>query len=204
MLTVPSAYAVRHKCTVRTRGTFKCWRWYGYWPELLVLGTRFVLVHLHRTGGHAPACPPHWLVCIPPPTLTLSEQCSGSLWQKGAERDVVCSRAVTSVCNVVDREICEELQLVNRCDAGVWADGRMKLSFWTCRSKNSWVLYSYREVSETFHFSLQWSVSSEKLTYFVRLVAKFCFENSVILGYDPAFWGGYFMAYRRFVVSFPG
>ena len=121
-----------------------------------------VLVHLHGTGS-APACPPHWLVCTPPPSLTLSEQCSGSVWQKGPERDVVFGRAVTSVCTVVDREICVELLLlVDRCD-------RMKLSLWTCRSKNSWVLYSYREVSETFHIYFTLKCEALKIWHILRV-----------------------------------
>ena len=116
-------------------------------------------------------------------------------------------RCVQSCCGVsvhyCGQEICDEL--MKRRDAGAWADGRMKLSFWTCRSKNSWVLYSYREVSETFHFCLHWSARYKTLICFVHLFGKFCFENSVILGYDPAFWDGYLLVFWRFVVpSFPG
>ena len=151
----------RHTCTVLTSDAFSKYRsWYGYWPQLLVVPeASFVLVNLHRTG-RVPACPPR----------TVSSVSLRQPWRWASSEEVQCDsrgqrvtlcavRAVTSVCSVVDRQMGGPAAAA--CES-VWPQvfdqtARMKLSLWTCRSKNSWVLYSYREGSKKRFISIFYS-----------------------------------------------
>jgi len=61
----------------------------------------------------------------------------------------------------------------------------MKLSLWTCRSKNSWVLYSYREVSETFHFYFTLKCSALKADTFCAFICQVLFWKFRCSGLRP-------------------